>query len=128
MRDMREYQLTITGLATDGTGTIGYVAIPASGDLVKITAVLTALSDADQTLTFEIGGNLIEQGGETVELVMLNADVVGDIQVVELTANVTTMLLEAQDGDAIAAGSVLEIIADAAGSGGTADVTLTIRP
>jgi hypothetical protein len=94
-RDMREYHICLQGLALHTTSPVTYVVSPISGDLVRATAVLTTLSDADQDVTFEIGGVLITQGGATATLEILNADVLGDVQVLDFVPNATTFLMAA---------------------------------
>ena len=128
LRDISEYHIMVPGIALHTTSPATYVVSPVSGNLVKVTAVMTVLSDGDQAVTFEIGGNLVEQNGATATLTILNADVLGDVQVLDLTPNATTFLKAAEDGDAIADGSVIEVLTDAGGSAGAVDFTFTIRP
>jgi hypothetical protein len=126
-RDISEHHITLRGLDISGA-VLGFVALPVSGDLVRATAVMTALSDEDCAITFEIAGVEVDQGGSAATLTMLDADIVGDVQVLELSKNSTTFLSAAEDGDAIAAGATMEIIGDAVPTGGTIDLTLTFRP
>jgi hypothetical protein len=124
---MSELHVTLQGLDISGAA-LAFVALPVSGDLVRATAVLTALSDDDCDITFEIGGAEVDQQGVAATLTILNADVLGDVQVLDLTKNATTFLMAAEDGDAIASGGVMEVIGDAVPTGGTIDLTLTFRP
>jgi O-acetylhomoserine/O-acetylserine sulfhydrylase-like pyridoxal-dependent enzyme len=89
---------------------------------------METVSDADCALTFEIGGVEVDQNAVAATMTVLNADVVGDVHVLDLTPNSTTMLQAAEQDDTLTSGSLLEIVGDAVPSGGTINVVLTIRP
>jgi hypothetical protein len=127
-RDIREYHIRLPGIAASAAGT-AYVQIPTAGDLVKVSGVMTTVSDADQTWTFEVNGTAIQQNGGDFTFTMLDADIVGDTNAQELSPNATTHLNECETGDALAtSGSVIAVVNGAEGTGGIIDMILTIRP
>jgi hypothetical protein len=89
---------------------------------------MATVSDADCALTFEIATVEVDQNGSAATMTVLNADIVGDVHVIDLIPNNTTFLKAAEQGDVLASGSMLEIVGDAVPGGGTINVTLTIRP
>lgn len=132
--DMREYQIHTEPLTTSGAATLAWIPIGQSGQVVRVAAcITTAVTSADASISFELGGTALKSNGSAAALVLpTSGSTIGDCETIDLDVGGTgakdNEALEAEDGDALAAGSVLEIISDGGGDAGAARFVITIRP
>ncbi len=127
--DLSEYYLNVAAVSTTTAGTIHYIPIPAGGHVVRVAAAIVVVpTDVADVITFEIGGSDLEVSGAAAAMTLPTTATIGDTVVTtfdfEASAN---KVLEAEDDDALADGSVLEIITSGASTVGTASFTITIR-
>ena len=127
LHPLGDYHLRTGSLSLDTAGTIAFIAIPQSGIVKRVSAcVQVAQGTADNDVTFEVGGVTLKLGASTAILTIPTAgSTAGDVETVQFDAS-TSAVREAQDGDAIADGSVLEIITDGVGDTGFATFIVTI--
>ena len=130
--DLREYHMFVTEVDIGVAGTILYFPIPISGRVVKCTMATSGLSiGSDNTSTFELGGVTIMMQAAAASLVMpVATSSAGVSDVLHFDRNnASGLALEAEDGDLVAAGSVLEIVSDGGGiNGRLTNIMVTIRP
>lgn len=127
-RPLSEYHL-FTGPLSIATAAMGFLPIPAAGQIVKITACVDAvIAGADTDLTFQLANVNLTSGGATATMTLTTAgSAVGDIFRVDLDPNdKINFALESVDLEAAATGGTLEIISDASGTG-TVALCVTIR-
>jgi len=125
-RDMREYHIFTEPLTTSTGATIAYLPVPASGQIVKITAVeSTAHTVGDTVITFELG----TVAGSASLTIPFASSAIGRSHVIDLdpTAGLN-LALEADTSDLLAAGAVIEVISDGGCTAGAARFCFTIRP
>ncbi len=132
--DMREYQTTVGPFTTSTAAVLAHIPIGQSGQVVRVAAAIkTAITSANANITFELKGTTLKTNGSTGTLVLPSSgSTIGDTETIDFdtvgTGSIDNEALEAEDGDAIAAGGVLEIITDGGGDAGAAFFTITIRP
>ncbi len=130
LHDLNEYHLFTGALDVAGAAeTIAYIAIPQAGQVKRVSACIAVVqTTAPANITFEIKGLELEKGGATATLIIPSAgSTLGDVETIDFDpAAAVNYGLEAEDGDAIAAGSVLAIVTDAGGAAGFANFMVTI--
>lgn len=128
-RDMREYHLCTPILDINAVA-MGWMPVPASGQIVKVTACVTTVVSADDAaLSFELNGVPLEAGGVAAALVLeVATGAVGSIWTVDLDPVAgANLVLEGANGDLAATGASIEMISDNTGAG-NAIICFTIRP
>jgi hypothetical protein len=115
--DLAEYHLSVAQVTvTQIAETLVWVPIPQSGYITRIVAQATDIAlNLATDITFELDGVLLKSDGATAAITLLAADVTGDSHVVEIdrpSAGGNLVALEAEHGDVITDGCVLEIIGD----------------
>ncbi len=128
LHPLGDYHLRTGSLDIGTTAeTIAFIAIPQSGVVKRVSAcVQVAQGTAPALITFEVGGVTLKLGGSTATLSIPSAaSSPGNVEAIAFDGP-SSAVNEAEDGDAIAAGSVLEIITDAAGADGFATFIVTI--
>lgn len=127
LHQLSDYHLRTGSLdiATNG-GTIAYIPIPQSGIVKRISACIEVLQTSlNAFITFEVSGSKLKLNGVTATLNLPIGGSVGNVHTIEFDAP-TSNVYEAEDGDALADGSVLEISTNASGDDGFASFTVTI--
>lgn len=128
LHQLSDYQLRTGNLAFALiSGTIAHIAIPQSGIVKSVSACIqTVHISLPGLITFEVGGVTLKLGGTTATMTIPDAgSTVGDVHIIEFDATTSTVF-EAEDGDVILDGSVLEIISDGEGSQGEASFVVTV--
>ena len=130
---INEYILYTGRVDTAGTAaTIACFPIPHSGRVVGLYAVeQIAQATANVDITFEIAevDTSFLQGGNTDLLTIgVAASAAGKVDVGEMNpVSGRNSIAAAEDGDALAAGSVLEVVTDGVGDTGFASFAIVIR-
>ncbi len=128
LHQLSDYTLRTGSLDVGGiTGTIAYIAIPQSGIVKSVSACMQVVQiNAPSLITFEVGGVTLKLGGTTATLSIPSVgSTVGDVHIIEFDATTSTVY-EAEDGDVILDGSVLEIISDMGGAQGFASFVVMV--
>ena len=114
--DMREYAIVTDNLNV-ATAAMGFIPIPASGQVIR--CINTVIGVADTDITFQLANVNLLSGGATATLVLPTAGSAGgDIEVIEFDPlDPINLALEGVDGEGLADGGTLELISDAAGTG-----------
>jgi len=127
LHPLSDYHLRTGSLDVATTsGTIAYIPIPQSGIVKHITACVQAVQTAQNAfITFFVANVQLQQNGVNVVLNISTSNVIGDAVSIEFDHS-TNKVYEAENGDVIADGSVLEIRTNAAGDDGFASFSVTI--
>lgn len=128
--DLREYSLFTGPLTVSDSGTLAFMPIPASGVILRVAAACNIEPDASPDITFELNGfELQTAAGTTATIGLNNADLVGTVQTVEMgPSDPANFANGIEDGDALAARAVLEIVSDGAGTAGSYGFMITVGP
>ena len=127
--DLREYILSTEPINV-GTGVLANMAIPVSGQVVRVLACMnTAISTADADITFQLSNVNLVSGGVTATLTLPTAaSAAGDVEVIEFDPlNKINLALEAVDGQPLTTGGTLEIIAAGGATGAVIFVVVIKR-
>lgn len=129
-RDMREYAIFTHILSTTTAGTLAFIPIPRSGQVVRLmSCVNTPITTNPDVITLELSGVPLLKDGATAQLSITEvSSAVGDIAAMELDPlEPLNLALEAVDGEALADGGTLEIISTGASGAGAATFAVVIR-
>lgn len=133
IHDLREYSISVGFLdytAGAGLAAISAVPIPTGGQVVAVmVGVAVSHTGGNSTLSFRLRNVDLQRNGVASTRVVSGLDDPGDVIVVQFDpANPVNWAKEAEDGDAIADGSVLQILSTRNGSTGSGYFVVVVRP
>jgi hypothetical protein len=132
LHDLAEYTICTGIVPISPIATVAYIPIPKAGFIRRISAAINIETDGDTAITFELAGSELTLGGATQTMTILNASLVGHVNVVEFDRNApVNFAREGEDADlglAVGVGSVLAIVSDGNTTTGALVMMITIRP